>query len=258
MVVSTVVIIGINSAIYMATAAAQGIFSWRLRLQKDARQLPPEKREFIEKKVAEVAKLYGIKKELKVTEIRRLSAGAQAMGNGFLPGRAGIAINPELFTNLTEGEQEFVIAHEISHIKWFDTFTIIGMAGVAFLTTSLALALLVPSMGAGPAILIGVVVATVTLCLFSVWREAAADKNAFLKCSDKGKAGGISFFEGIRQSNIAYRNSASSTIGNLWRKIRVSAEGENRFDLMHPSLKWRIKQLNQLAARPSPAQAPAA
>ncbi len=94
-----------------------GIFSLRFRIQKDDKLLSTIKRNHIELKIQELTQKLGLGKPIELIEKKGLTTGAQAQGVAFFSGRAGIAINPDLVDEISEEELEFLIAHELSHIK---------------------------------------------------------------------------------------------------------------------------------------------
>ena len=196
----------------------------------------------------------GIKKKLELREIRGLTTGAQAMGNTLFPGRAGIVIDPELFIDMPEDQQEFLLAHEISHIKKNDVFSIfVGSALIGVIAT-VALCILFPPLavfspvwGSG-AFYLGALISGIAMACLSIWRESCADKLAFDACSEEGKKGAIQFFEDFREGGIEYRNEEDiSVISRIWRKFSITKQGNFRLDLLHPSLTSRIKYLKQRA-----------
>lgn len=240
-----------------------GLLAFRLRFQKDARILNPEKRLLLEEKVRILSENIGIKKKLELREIKGLKTGAQAMGNSLLPGRAGMAIDPLLFDTLPEEQQEFILAHEIAHLKKNDTLSLFFVPALIGVISTVALCILFPPLavvypiwGAG-ATYIGIAISLVAFTIFSRWREKCADKIGQSICSQQAKEAGPQFFEDIRQMQIEWRNEEDiSKLSKLFRKIMISKEGNFRLDsLLHPSLKARIKYLRQPIQ--VPAQVPA-
>lgn len=240
------------------SSAIPGFFPWRLYLQKDVKLLESSKRKSIEEKIKHLASKLGLKKEIAVIEIKNLWGTAQALGNSFLPCRAGIAIDPELFGDLTEGAQEFVLAHELSHIKSNDMCTMGVFASIIGIITTIAISVLFPTLTTfsssilgTPAVLIGITVSIVAWVFFSRWREECADKLAFSICSSEGQRDVVSFFEYIQKEQLEFRNSPYvSFLSSIWRKTIINSEGDERFDIVHPSLKTRISYLKTSLAKP--------
>ncbi|WP_284452882.1 M48 family metallopeptidase [Parachlamydia acanthamoebae] len=233
---------------------SNGIFAWRLRFQEDTRVLPTNKRQSLEAKVQALADKLKITKNLEIVEIRGLGNIAQAMGNTIFPGKAGIAIDPEAFAYMSEYTQEFILAHEISHIKHNDTLTLFLAQGFVGIITTLALAKLFPATAKislksffSPASSLGMITGIAGLALFSHWREKQADKTAFSICSDQARYAAIKFFKEMQEGNLYDRNcDDDSQLTSLFVKILISPEGDNRLDFFHPSLQSRIDCLNDL------------
>lgn len=241
----------------MLLGTIPGSFSWRLRLQKDDKLLSATKRGFIESKVQELASKLGINKPIELIEKKGLMGGAQAQGIAFFSSRAGIAIDPDLADSMPEAELEFLIAHELSHIKANDLIWMGAVSSIVGVITTLAMSNLFPSSAAyfspivvatsmisSLAALVGVSVSVIASALFSKWREECADKLGFSVCSDAAQKAAPQFFENIRTSQIEYRNDEKgSCLSKLWRKFLITEAGDVRFDVLHPSLKTRIKYL---------------
>ncbi|MBS4168548.1 M48 family metalloprotease [Parachlamydia sp. AcF125] len=251
---NTWVNLAVAGGTWLFPAAVVGIFSCRLRFQKDLKVLPEEERHTLETKVQELAHKLKICKKLEIREISGLELGAQAMGNVIFPGRAGVIIDPYFFECLTPETQEFFVAHEISHIKHHDSLTLCLVAGVASMVTTIALSVLFPrsadlSSGkwyGGVACSGGVAAGMFTYSLASQWREKCADKTAFSVCSPEAQAAAIEFFEDCRSIYRGYRNEEGiSFLSSVWRKTRIMAEGEDRLDILHPFLKDRINYLKE-------------
>ncbi len=146
-------------------------------------------------------------------------AGAQAEGVSLFSGRAGIAINPDLVDEISGGQLEFLLAHELSHIKANDLIWMGGVLSIVGVITTLAMSILFPSSAAyfspivmatlmvsSPAAVVGLSVSLVALVFFSKWREECADKLGFSVCSDAAQKAAPQFFEKIRTAQIEYRN----------------------------------------------------
>lgn len=240
-----------------------GIFPYRLHFQKDAKLLDSAQREFVESKTKELAKKLGISKPVELIEVKGLVMVAQALGAEILPGRIGIAIDPEIVNSTTKEELEFLIAHELSHIKANDNIRV-GVLGLISVITTLALSVLFPSLAthfsapvilvstllfpiSSPAVLIAKIVAYTSLFIFSKWQEECADKRGHCVCSDAAKQAAPEFFENIRKSQLAVRNDEEgSCLSKLWNRFSITAEGNSRLDVFHPSTTDRINYLENL------------
>lgn len=227
------------------------IFPWRLHFQKDAKLLSPEKRSYLESKIRELSEKLAISRRVELLEIKGLLfTDAQALGFAASPGRLGIAINPESFDCMPEEMQEVIIAHELSHIRSND-FAWVGIcSSILGVITALALHILFPSLSIyspdSPAAIIGFAVSTVALIFFSRWREECADKRGLSICSAPARVAAPYIFEWLKEETLHYRNDPkSSSLSKLWRKFCISEEGEDRLDILHPSLKTRIRYIRQ-------------
>jgi Zn-dependent protease with chaperone function len=239
-------------------SAIPGSFSWRLRFQKDDKLLSTDKRNQIESKIQELAQKLGISKPIELIEKKGLMTGAQAQGIAFFSGRAGIAIDPDIAHVIPEAELEFVIAHELSHIKANDAMWMGVASSIVGLITTLAMSILFPSSVAfsstvatliltSPAALVGLLVSVIALVVFSKWREECADKLGFSVCSDAAQKAAPQFFDSMRASQIEYRNNEEgSCLSRMWRRFLITEDGECRLDILHPSLKTRIKYLQSI------------
>ncbi|MGD0664674.1 MAG: M48 family metalloprotease [Rhabdochlamydiaceae bacterium] len=128
----------------------------------------------------------------------------------------------------------FVMKHEISHIKNNDLFTmncvpcvcqvVASIFGMRFLSFRSALMLVW-------------IVGLVSEALFSMWREAKADDFAIKNSSDGELKGGRRVFITMKEANIEERNTT------LWKQLIISASGERRLDIFHPSFTSRIQKI---------------
>jgi Zn-dependent protease with chaperone function len=237
-----------------------GVFSWRFRFQKDDKLLSVAKRTHLESKIHELAQKLGINKPLELIEKKGLMGGGQAQGVAFFSCRAGIAINPDDVNEISEEELEFLIAHELSHIKANDLIWMGAVYGIVSVTSTLAMSILVPSSAAyfspmvmatftisSPAAAVGLSVSFIAFVFFSKWREECADKLGFSICSGAAQKAAPQYFDAIRKSQIEHRNdNEGSYLSKLWRRCLITEEGEFRLDVFHPSLKNRIKYLQPI------------
>ena len=242
---------------YALLTAIPGVSSWRLYLQKDAKDLSAQKRDELESKIKELAGKLSINKPVELIEIKGCLTLAQAQGGVLLPGKIGIAIDPEVVNETSSDELEFILAHELSHIKANDIMWMGITSGIAGLIATLAMSVLFPSSAAyfpkiilctlmvsSPASVVGVLVSLIAFTILSRWREECADKLALSVCSDAAKKAASSPFEKIRLDNIDQRNHPSgSTFSRLLIKLLITKDGNNRSDILHPSLTYRISYL---------------
>lgn len=252
-----------------------GIFPWRLHCQKDAKTFDKPIRNWMDKKVQELAGKLNISKPIELIEVPGLFAtDAQAQGIAILKGRAGIAIDSPPKKDISEeeveeeidveqtynnlAETEFILAHELAHIKGNDVLWMGIAPAIIGAITTLAVSILFPQsaiyfsplvmsvvMISSPAAAIGLTVSILALIFFSRWLEERADKLGFSVCSPQAQEAASKVFEDLRLANIAHRNNEKgSFISKLWNKVLITKDGDTRWDVMHPSLKTRVNYLN--------------
>jgi Zn-dependent protease with chaperone function len=242
----------------MLLSAIPGSFSWRLRFQESENELSKYKREQINEKIENLAKNLEIRKPIELVQKKGLVTIAQAQGLALFSSRAGIVLDPNIVCRLPEVQLEFLIAHELSHIKANDHMWIGVVSGIVGIITTSAMSILFPSSVAfsstvatfiqiPPAALVGLSLSAIALINFSKWREECADKRGFSVCSDDSQEAAPEFFETIRTSQRMYRNDKKgSSLSKLWRKFLITKAGDARFDVLHPSLTTRIGYLTEL------------
>lgn len=130
----------------------------------------------------------------------------------------------------------WVIKHEISHIKHNDLFTMYCVPFICQLAASI--------FGMNHLSFVGTValsytVGMVTFSLFSQWREAKADDFAITNSSISELQGGKCFLEAVQRRDIAQRTSMP------WGEFLISDHGNNRLDIMHPSITSRIHKIEK-------------
>lgn len=222
------------------------VFPLRFHYQTDSTLLKNEKREFIENKIQEFASKLMLNKQVELLVIKDMWGGAQAQGIALLPGRIGIALEPEIVNYMYETDLEFIIAHELSHIKKNDLLTMFAIPGLMGVTTTLAINILFPSSAAHHFKLAAgsFAVSLISFVFFSRWREECADHLGFSMCSKAAQAEAGMFFEEIRKSQIDYRNNPNcSFISKIWRKFLITEDGDYRLGVTHPPMKKRINYL---------------
>ncbi len=160
---------------------------------------------------------------------------ASALGtNMFKNGNAVVRVAPGFYEN-DKDACSWIIKHEISHIKHNDNFT---MHFVPFVCQLAASIFGMYSLSFFPALGLAFAVGIASFVLFSRWREAKADDFAIENSSDEELLGGRRTFMILQEMNIAARNT-------FWQRIAISASGENRMDILHPSLASRIQKIER-------------
>ncbi len=174
----------------------------------------------------------GIRKDLIFIETPNLGFCNTLGTNIFRKSDATVIVAPG-FYEADKDACSWVMKHEISHIKNNDTFTmpcvpcicqlaasIFGMCSLSFL----------------PALGLAFTVGIVSRALFSQWREAKADDFAIENSSDEELKGGRRFLIAVKEASIEERNT-------FWKRVIISARGNNRLDILHPSITSRIHKI---------------
>jgi len=221
-------------------------------------RLPIEKRGWIVSKINELAEKLSINRPVELIEVKGLAEIATAHGNAILPSRIGISINPEIAAKIPEDMLEFILAHELSHIAANDDVSTKAGATAGLVLSIVTFAMHVrfswssqpvkrPSTASSSVLTASLVVAAIALVLFSKWREVCADKRALSICSSAAKIAAPKLFEKIRSQNLECRNDKNvSVLSSLWRKLLTTKDGNDRLDVFHPSLTYRIRYLGQM------------
>jgi hypothetical protein len=230
----------------------EAVFSWRFVFQKDEKVWTKDTRTDIENKVNQLAYAAGIRKRVEVIERKNMISPAQAMGGENIPGRAGIAFD-------SDGRQEFVIAHEIVHIKHNDRLTVMAPSIVSMVIATMAEigtifclpALVVPTL-----VLVSFTVTLVAMTLLSRRVEKRADLEGVALCSEEGKTGAVDFFRNLQNESLYLKNQIEKNLPDwssqpvlrlrCWAiDLCISQEGNDLLDIFHPSLTSRISYLEK-------------
>jgi len=176
----------------------------------------------------------GIREDLIFVETPNLGFCSAAGTNKFRNSDAAILVAPG-FYEADKDACSWVMKHEISHIKHNDPFTMQCVPCICQLAASIfgmrCLSFL-------PAVGLAFTVGIVSHALFSQWREAKADDFAIENSSDEELKGGRRFLMAMQEMNIEERNT-------FWKQIAISANGDMRLDILHPSLTSRIQKIEK-------------
>jgi len=175
-----------------------------------------------------------IRKDLIFVEAPNLGFCSASGTNMFKNGDAAIMVAPGFYEADKDG-CTWVMKHEISHIKHNDPFTIQCVPCVCQLAASIFGMFFLSFL---PALAVAFTVGFVSLALFSRWREAKADDFAIENSSDEELKGGRRILMAMQEADIAKRNT-------LWKRITISASGDNRLDVLHPSITSRIQKIER-------------
>ncbi len=176
----------------------------------------------------------GIRKDLIFVETAIPGFCAAAGTNMFTKGDAAVIISPG-FYEADRDACSWVMKHEISHIRHNDLFTkhlepcICQLAASIFGMCALSVV---------PAVALAFTVGIVSFVLFSRWREGKADDFAIENSSIEELKGGKRFLTAIQETSIEERNT-------FWKRVRISSSGNDRLDILHPSLTSRIQKIER-------------
>lgn len=176
----------------------------------------------------------GIREDLIVAENLNMGFCAALGTNIFRNSDAAILLAPGFY----EADQDactWIMKHEISHIKYNDTFTIQCVPSICQLAASI---FGMRSLSFLPALGLAFIVGFVSQTLFSNWREAKADDFAIENSSDEELKGARRISIAMQKMNIEERNT-------FWKRIAISASGNNRLDNLHPSTTSRIQKIER-------------
>jgi hypothetical protein len=135
------------------------------------------------------------------------------------------------------GLENWVIRHEIAHIKHNDRLMIPLAATVAAAATAALTTRLRPSIGPLAGFTLSSIVGLFAMALFSRYREREADDFATKHSSPEDVRNAIWFFTKIAETKQAQRNTS-------WlARWLYSPEGGVRYDFLHPSFSSRIQRL---------------
>jgi hypothetical protein len=176
----------------------------------------------------------GLRKDLVFVETPTLGFCRAVGTNRFRQGDAAVLVAPG-FYEVDKDACSWAMKHEISHIKHNDDFTkhcvpcicqlaasIFGMCFLSFL----------------PALGLAFTVGFVSGISFSQWREAKADDFAIANSSDEELKGGRRLLMALQKARIEQRTT-------FWKQAIISAKGDMRSNLLHPSITSRIHKIEK-------------
>ena len=245
-----------------ACGSLQGLADWSTDLVTDLfwkdcppeERLPQERRAWIEQTVQRLAREAQISRPVQVFESKECYAAIARGGSGIWGGAPRIIVQPEFVQKLSDETLEFVLAHEVSHLKNNDIVKISWLGTLVGAISAAVLAIFNP--GFIPSILSNPSRFNIGLCYFTAGSvsqliskvfyirqtESRADSEGFAFCSESGKRGAIPFFEHMRRENIKQREG-------WFTRMTVTPDGENLIDIGHPLISRRIQDLVALARR---------
>ena len=176
----------------------------------------------------------GMRKDLMFIESTNIGFCASAGTSMFKKADAAVLVAPR-FYDVDKDACTWVVKHEIGHIKHNDNFIIPVVAGICQLVASIFGMCALPFF---PALGLAWTVGMVAYGLFSRWREARADDFAIENSSDEELKGGRRFLMAMQKLNYDDRKT-------WWKRVENSASGDQRIDILHPSLTSRIQKIEK-------------
>jgi Zn-dependent protease with chaperone function len=212
----------------MPTILSYAIYESITHKETASAQTPEETHIF--KKTEPFLEKMGIRKDLKIKEKNGLF---ESVGNNSFPSADAVIYIDRNLYRIDPNACSFVLKHEISHIKHNDRCSACALAFIATLTALFLTSSCNESLSAD------IVAFTGAITLFSAmcYQERKADDFAIRHSSIDELEGGIRLFKAIQKRYLEVRENSDLA------KWLISSNGENRLDLMHPSLAHRIKKI---------------
>ncbi len=192
----------------------------------------------LEKEIKPLLKEKNITCDIAIREVVNPCVCA-AFGTNMSEKNPALILIPPEFHKTDEKACQFLTKHEIGHIKNNDCFTIPLVTCICSAAAAIFGAFTLPWVAS--TFLAGVVSA-VALTLFTLWREGKADDFAIENSTNEELLGGRRMFIASKQANLSERTT-------FWKKIAFTSDGEDRFDIMHPSLNSRVKKIEKELAK---------
>ena len=198
-------------------------------------------------KVNKIAAEMGITKPIQVRGHHEGPLDYEATGSKSGPGKAIIKLPGK---NTPSEFEEFLLRHEVSHVKHSDSLKLLAIKGIS----AFGLNVLLNYVGIVPTTYLDTLVqgglvylgSNALHVLNAKGAESAADRNAVLSCSPEERERlidlGVALFEHVQKQQIQLRKL------NPGLKLFITATGENRLDIAHPTLKKRKADLLSLKA----------
>ncbi|MBM3191043.1 MAG: hypothetical protein FJZ63_00115 [Chlamydiae bacterium] len=220
-----------------------------------------EEKSFLEKKVKELAGKMGLSKPVEIVYTAVSLTPFSVSPQSIFSDKNIIHIAPETIkaVNLAPPEMEFLLGHELAHIKKNDILTTLALrltvaaictvafawlfpaANIFFVSTLMA-----PLVPISCAALAGHLSGTLASALYMRFIESRADKLGWEYSSLEGKRAAPSFFKKIIDFQLKTRNNSSTPLSLFIRKLLISEEGNSRIDIVHPPLTERVRYLTEL------------
>lgn len=153
----------------------------------------------------------------------------------FIRGNTPVIILAPGFYEADKDACNWVMNHDISYIKSDDAFKIQCIPYICQLSSSIFGMCFLSFL---PALGLAFTVGMISKALFSQWQEAKTDDFAIENSSDEDLKGGRRFFMAMQEVNIEERKT-------FWQEVAISAHGDNRLNILHPSITSRIQKIER-------------
>jgi Zn-dependent protease with chaperone function len=169
---------------------------------------------------------------------------ASAGLEGFLRDKMVITVNLAFLSSLSKGEREFVLLHELAHLKNKDNradfLTALAMVPPFFASSVILLRMTSSTSATMQVAGVGIcwLATRVARSVLHQLNERRADKEAFMACSYEGKRGAISFFN---------KQLESERTLSWARRVLTHSRTFIFRGIEHPPLSTRIRLLEALS-----------
>ncbi len=204
----------------------------------------------LQKRVEQIAQEMKIAKEVHVRFYNNCSSPFTATGTRIGPGQALVFVDETTYLGMAPNEQEFLIRHELSHIYNNDTLlgTINYVGALLFMSFLFDWSIGRPDSITGQLTKGALcdLFASILFYLSIRCIEQRADRTAVATChdnKDEVAAGGAQYLGRLKESQRWSRDQIP------FGSLLISESGENRFDLEHPPLEDRIRELTEPSKR---------
>ncbi len=239
--------------------------------KKSDSTLSAEKRALFEGKIKEIALRMKITKPIELVEVPLSPVPFSSFGSNIIPLKMGIFISPKAIETLelTDAECEFLLSHEIAHLKSNDEIKLTALRVTASVITTIALASFFPaslisadfphyvsipvSLLFGPLSLAsmgGFFAGTLFSLSFIKRIEKNADLKGFEHSSIAAKEAAPTFFEKLMRHQISNREKTShSPLQKRLLSWIITKEGNTKLDFVHPPLTVRYTYMKAAVSK---------
>lgn len=237
----------IGSLLAIAFNAYKSSKKYKINFNMDWR-----KYEFVHETILQLKCKMGIQQDIQVVITQNKFIPIQAHVD-FMTRKSFIIIDEFFLEIVDEKSLEFLLAHELIHIKEDDVLRLISCYVLVSTLFTIPIGYCFPNtleMFSGLGMLLTATTcwasflscfpAFICLCQYSKIREKNADVTGFKNCGDSGKLGAIVFFKFMKDRSIPTDEDS------LFQRWAFSSSGDFYLDVFHPSLQARIDYLLDL------------